>query len=116
MQTAKSMQQRVKNAYYNNEVGASQFACLDAYTGQVIWKLSMEALAPKESAIVAYGTLYIIPGEVTTAVDTISGNEYSTVNQLWAMGTTTIPTSNWSMWGADPTHSSTAPRGQITLL
>ncbi len=58
--------------------------------------------------------MYLIPGEVTTAVDTISGNEYSTANQLWAMGTTTVPTSNWSMWGADPTHSSTAPEGPTT--
>jgi outer membrane protein assembly factor BamB len=104
-----------QNAYYNNEVGASQFACLDAHTGQVIWKLSMEALAPKESVIVAYGTLYIIPGEVTTAVDTISGNEYSTANQLWAMGTKSIPVSNWSMWGADPSHSSTATAGPTNL-
>jgi outer membrane protein assembly factor BamB len=104
-----------QNAYYNNEVGASQFACLDAYTGQVIWKLKMEALAPRESVIVAYGTLYLIPGEVTTAVDTISGNEYSMVNQLWAMGTTIVPTSNWSMWGADPTHSSTALQGPNNL-
>ncbi len=104
-----------QNAYYNNEVGASQFACLDAYTGQIIWKLKMEALAPKESAIVAYGTLYLIPGEVTTAVDTISGNEYSTANQLWAMGTPSTPVSNWSMWGADPTHSSSAPQGPANL-
>ncbi len=104
-----------QNAYYNNEVGASEFACLNAYTGQVIWKLPMEALAPKESVIVAYGTLYIIPGEVTTAVDTMSGNEYSTANQLWAIGTNTAPTSNWSMWGADPTHSSAAPQGPSNL-
>ncbi len=104
-----------QNAYYNNEVGTSQYACLDAYTGQVIWKLKMEALAPKESAIVAYGTLYIIPGEVTTAVDTISGNEYSTINQLWAMGNPSVPVSNWSMWGADPTHSSTASEGPNNL-
>ena len=104
-----------QNAYYNNEVGASQYACLDAHTGQVIWKLKMEALAPRESAIVAYGMLYLIPGEVTTAVDTISGNEYSTANQLWAMGTNNISTSNWSMWGADPTHSSTAAQGPNNL-
>jgi outer membrane protein assembly factor BamB len=104
-----------QNAYYNDEVGASEFACLNAYTGQVIWELPMEALAPKESVIVAYGTLYMIPGEVTTAVDTISGNEYSTANQLWAMGTNSIPMSNWYMWGADPTHSSTALQGPANL-
>ena len=31
------------------------------------------------------------------------------------MGTKSIPISNWSMWGADPTHSSTAPEGPTNL-
>ncbi len=127
----------------------SEYACLNAYTGQTIWTLPIEALPPRESAIVAYGNLYIIPGSVTTAVDTTSGTEYSTDSQLWAIGTisTPIPTpsptptptvtptptptptpvptptriltpitvSNWSMWRADPTHSSTAQEGPSNL-
>jgi outer membrane protein assembly factor BamB len=104
-----------QDASYNGEVGASQFACLDAYNGRVIWKLSMEALAPRESVAIAYGNLYMIPGDVTTAVDTISGNEYATINQLWAMGTSSITVSNWPMWRADPTHSSTAQKGPTSL-
>jgi outer membrane protein assembly factor BamB len=104
-----------QNAYYNDEIGYSEYACLDAQTGAVIWRLPMEALGPKESAIVAYGNLYLIPGEVTTAVDTISGNEYSTANQLWAMGTDPVPVSNWSMWGSDAAHSSSAPMGPNNL-
>jgi len=44
-------------AMYGGEVGVSQYACLNAYTGQAIWTLPIEALAPRESAIVAYGTL-----------------------------------------------------------
>ena len=102
-------------AQYNGPLGISEFACLDAYTGQPIWKLTMEALPPRESVIVAYGNLYLIPGDVTTAVDTLSGTEYSTVNQLWAIGTKTIPVSSWPMWRADPTHSSTAPEGPSNL-
>jgi outer membrane protein assembly factor BamB len=93
----------------------SEFACLNAYTGQPIWKLPIEALPPRESAIVAYGNLYIIPGTVTTAVDTMSGTEYSTVNELWAIGTSSIPVSSWPMWRADPTHSSTAQEGPSNL-
>jgi outer membrane protein assembly factor BamB len=104
-----------QDAAYNGEIGASQFACLDAYSGRVIWALDMEALAPKESVAIAYGNLYIIPGDVTTAVDTISGNEYTTNNQLWAMGTESQAGSNWPMWRADPTHSSTAPTGPTNL-
>jgi outer membrane protein assembly factor BamB len=104
-----------QDASYNGEVGASQFACLDAFSGQVIWALDMEALAPKESVAIAYGNLYIIPGDVTTAVDTISGNEYTTNNQLWAMGTQSTAVSDWPMWRADPSHASTAPSGPTNL-
>jgi outer membrane protein assembly factor BamB len=104
-----------QNVGYNGEVGASQFACLNAYTGQVIWTLPIEALAPRESTAIAYGNLYIIPGDVTTAVDTISGNEYTTSNQLWAIGSASIPVSNWYTFRADPTHSSTAQEGPSNL-
>ena len=138
-------------AAYNGPPGTSEFACLNAYTGQPIWTLPIEALPPRESVAIAYGNLYIIPGDVTTAVDTLTGTEYSTVNQLWAIGaiSTPIPTpsptptptatptptpiptpvptptptpiptsitvSNWSMWRADPTHSSTAQEGPSNL-
>lgn len=102
-------------AAYGGPYGSSEFACLNAYTGQPIWKLPIEALAPRESAIVAYGNLYIIPGNVTTAVDTTSGAEYSTTSQLWAIGTKPIAVSNWPMWRADPTHSSTAQVGPSNL-
>jgi outer membrane protein assembly factor BamB len=102
-------------AQYNGPAGTSEFACLNAYTGQPLWKLPIEALPPRESAIVAYGNLYIIPGTVTTAVDTMSGTEYSTVNELWAIGTSSIPVSSWPMWRADPTHSSTAQEGPSNL-
>ncbi len=133
-------------AQYNGPAGTSEFACLNAYTGQQIWKLPIETLPPRESVIVAYGNLYIIPGSVTTAVDTLSGTEYSTNSQLWAIGSNNTPTtnpssapsqigkqnspnplsssnqilpsttaSNWTMWRADPTHSSTASIGPSNL-
>jgi outer membrane protein assembly factor BamB len=130
-------------AAYNGPAQISQFACLNAYDGQTIWTLPIEALAPRESDIVAYGNLYIIPGNVTSAVDTTTGTEYSTDNQLWAIGgstSTPAPTpistptpaptatptpsltpiststvSNWTMFRADPTHSSTAAVGPSNL-
>jgi outer membrane protein assembly factor BamB len=102
-------------AAYGGPVGVSEFACLNAYNGRTIWTLPIEALAPRESDIVAYGNLYVIPGNVTTAVDTTSGTEYSTDNQLWAIGTNSIPVSNWPMFRADPTHSSTASEGPSNL-
>jgi outer membrane protein assembly factor BamB len=134
-----------EEAFYGQVTNTrSEYACINAYTGELIWKLPIEALAPRESAIVAYGTLYIIPGSVTTAVDTTSGTEYSTDSQLWAIGpsTTLSPTptstpkptatekptptstpilvpaptsSDWAMFRADPAHSSTAPIGPSNL-
>jgi outer membrane protein assembly factor BamB len=75
----------------------------------------MEALAPRESVAVAYGNLYLIPGDVTTAVDTISGAEYNSLSQVWAMGTNSTTVSSWPMWGSDPTHSSAAQVGPSNL-
>jgi outer membrane protein assembly factor BamB len=97
-------------ASYSGTNSESEFACLDAFTGQVIWKLPIEAFAPRESVAVAYGNLYLIPGDVTTAVDTISGEEYSTMNQVWAIGA-----SSWPMWRHDPAHSAIGQSGPANL-
>ncbi len=102
-------------AQYGGQMGTSEFVCLDAYTGRLIWKLPTEALAPRESVAIAYGNLYLIPGNVTTAVDAISGDEYTTMNQVWAIGSSEPEVSNWPMWRADPAHSSTAPTGPSSL-
>ena len=102
-------------AQYGGQVGTSEFVCLNAYTGEVNWKLPIEALAPRESVAIAYGRLYLIPGTVTDAVDAISGSEYNTFNQVWAIGEPEIEISNWPMWRADPSHSSTAQVGPSSL-
>src|SRR4030067_3514692 len=81
-----------------------------------IWKLPIEALGPRESVAVAYGNLYLIPGNVTTAVDAISGSEYTTLNELWAIGTRSSPVdSDWPMWRHDPAHSSISQGGPSNL-
>ncbi|MCW3997808.1 MAG: PQQ-binding-like beta-propeller repeat protein [Candidatus Bathyarchaeota archaeon] len=95
---------------YTAEQGNSEFACLDAFTGKLIWKLPIEAFAPRESIAVAYGNLYLIPGDVTRSVDTESGEEYDTINQVWAIGT-----KPWPMYRYDPVHSATGQSGPTTL-
>ncbi len=107
-------------AQYNKPYGTSEFSCLDAITGQKLWSFEMEALPPRESVAIAYGTLYIVPGDVTTSVDTISGNEYATDEQVWAIKDVnpTEPakvSSSWPQWRTDPAHSSTAPFGPSNL-
>jgi outer membrane protein assembly factor BamB len=97
-------------ASYTGENGESEFVCLDAYTGQLIWKLPIEAFAPRESVAIAYGNLYLIPADVTTMVDSKSGEEYSTLNQVWAIGA-----EQWSMWRHDPAHSAVGQSGPANL-
>jgi outer membrane protein assembly factor BamB len=104
-----------ESAMYGGETGISEFACLNAFTGDKIWSLPIEAMAPRESVAIAYGTLYLIPGNVTTAVDSVSGNEYSRLNEVWAIRDPQTTVSNWPMWRADPAHSSTAPVGPSNL-
>ena len=100
-------------ASYTGGEGSSEFACLDAYNGRVLWTLPIEAFAPRESVIIAYGNLYIIPGSVTTAVDSISGEEYDTMGQVWAFGP-----QSWSMWRQNPAHTAVGQSGptNLTLL
>ncbi len=99
-----------QEAAYGGINGTSEYVCLDAFTGQMIWKLPIEAFAPRESAIIAYGALYLIPGDVTQSVDSISGNEYSTVNQIWAMKTT-----DWPMYRRDAAHTAVGQSGPQNL-
>ena len=99
-----------QTASYTGQVGASEFACLAADTGQLIWKLPIEAFAPRESVAIAYGILYLIPGDVTKAVDVESGEEYTTFNQVWAIGTR-----SWHMWRHDAAHSGTGQFGPANL-
>jgi len=47
-----------QTASYTGQQSESEFVCLDAYTGDLIWELSVEAFAPRESVAVAYGNLY----------------------------------------------------------
>jgi outer membrane protein assembly factor BamB len=106
-----------QNASYGDEVGASEFACLDALTGQPIWKLPIEAFAPRESVAIAYGILYLIPGDVTKAVDSITGGEYETKGQVWAIGTTSpqLSTDSWPMFRHDAQRSSIGQGGPSNM-
>jgi outer membrane protein assembly factor BamB len=105
-----------QDASFGEETGDSEYVCLDAYTGEVYWKLSVEAYAPRESAIVAYGNLYIIPADITTAIDSFSGNEYDINGQIWAIGTSTeTSTSSWSMFRNDAVRSATGNIGPSNL-
>jgi outer membrane protein assembly factor BamB len=106
-----------QNASYGDEYGSSEFACLDAFTGEAIWTLPIEAYAPRESVAIAYGYLYLIPGEVTEAVDSTSGDEYDLMGHIWAIASskTEPETGSWNMFRHDYGRSSIGERGPANL-
>lgn len=103
-----------QDAKYGDEWGLSEFVCLNALTGEPIWKMDIEAYAPRESVAIAYGKLYLIPGDVTESVDSTSGSEYDVEGQVWAVGTSSSAGS-WSMFRHDAARSSIGVNGPANL-
>ncbi|MCW4010220.1 MAG: PQQ-binding-like beta-propeller repeat protein [Candidatus Bathyarchaeota archaeon] len=89
-----------------NQSSTSQFACLDAFSGNLVWTLPIEAHAPRESVAVAYGRLYIIPGYVNVG----ALNSYITPGQVWALGT-----QPWNMYRRDAQHTAVGQSGPTNL-
>ena len=84
----------------------SEFACLDAYTGNVIWTMDTEAFPPRESVAIAYGNIYLIPAFIKA----LQMDEYTIMDQVWAIGTR-----DWPMFRHDPTHSAAGQSGPTNL-
>ncbi len=98
--------QRVSSDPYTMEYSESEFACLDAFTGELVWKLPIEAHPPRESVAIAYGNLYLIPGYIEeNRMDT-----YIKPDEVWAIGT-----NSWPMWRRDPEHTATGQSGPAEL-
>jgi outer membrane protein assembly factor BamB len=98
--------QRASSDPITREYSKSEFACLDAYTGQLVWKLPIEAYAPRESVAIAYGNLYLIPGYI----EENTMDSYTTLDEVWAIGT-----KSWPMWRHDPEHTATGQSGPTNL-
>ena len=94
--------QRVSYDPYTLEYGESEFACLDAFTGDLVWKLPIETHAPRDSIAIAYGNLYIIPGYI----EEMKMDDYITLDEVWAIGT-----DSWSMWRSDSENTGTGQSG-----
>jgi outer membrane protein assembly factor BamB len=98
--------QRVSSDPYTMEYSESEFVCLDAFTGHLIWKLPIEAHAPRESVAIAYGNLYLIPGYIEENMM----NSYITLDEVWAIGS-----KSWPMWRRNPEHTATGQSGPANL-
>jgi outer membrane protein assembly factor BamB len=98
--------QKASSDPFTGEHSRSEFACLDAYTGKLVWKLPIEAHPPRESVAIAYGNLYLIPGYI----EENTMDSYTTLNQVWAIGS-----KSWPMWRRDPEHTGTGQSGPVNL-
>jgi outer membrane protein assembly factor BamB len=87
--------------FATGEHGHSEFACLDAYTGEVIWTEPWENGPPFNNQCNAYGKLFIVP----TASVYHSGVFVYRENpryEVWCIGDTP---KDWSMFLSDPENS-----------
>ena len=93
------------------EPGHSEYACLDAFTGEVIWTEPWENAPPFNLQCNAYGKLYIIPTEstYTPGVFTYSGlgtgytqQDTGILGEVWCIGDTP---KDWPMFLSDPENS-----------
>jgi len=91
---------------FTGERGKSEFACLDAFTGKLVWTLPIEAYPPRESVAVAYGNLYLIPGYIKES----QMDSYIVLDEVLAIGT-----KPWPMFRHDPQHTSTGQSGPTNL-
>ena len=98
--------QRASSDPITGEYSKSEFACLDAYTGKLVWRLPIEAHPPRESVAIAYGNLYLIPGYI----EENTMDRYITLDEVWAIGT-----KPWPMWRRDPEHTGTGQSGPTNL-
>jgi outer membrane protein assembly factor BamB len=98
--------QRVSYDPYTLEYSTSEFACLDAFTGDLVWKLPLETHCPRDSIAIAYGNLYIIPGYI----EEMTMDDYITLDEVWAIGT-----DSWSMWRKDSGNNGAGQTGPTEL-
>lgn len=91
---------------FTGEYSKSEFACLDAYTGDLLWKLPIEAYAPRESTAIAYGNLYLIPASIGYQ----EMDSYTLLNEIWAIGS-----KQWPMFRSDSAHTAARDSGPTNL-
>lgn len=98
--------QRASQDPYTMEYSESEFVCLDAFTGAVVWSLPIEAYAPRESVAIAYGNLYLIPGYI----EEDRMNSYVTLDEVWAIGS-----KSWTMWRGDSGNTAVGQSGPVNV-
>ena len=98
--------QRVSYDPYTLEYSKSEFVCLDAFTGDLLWELPIETHSPRDSIAIAYGNLYVIPGFIKE----MTMDDYTTFDEVWAIGT-----NSWPLWRNNPQNNGDGKAGPKEL-
>ena len=89
--------------FATGEPGHSEFACLDAFTGEVIWTKPWENGPPFNYQCNAYGKLFIVP---TVSTYNPGVHKYAfeegLLGEVWCIGDTP---KDWPMFLSDPENS-----------
>lgn len=98
-------------------MGSSEYACLNAYTGQVIWQVPKEFdSGPSDVTCIAYGNFYGMDQELKTGV-TVDSN----VAGVWPAAQQYVlicygaAPQDWTMFGGNSMHSATGYGGPTNL-
>jgi outer membrane protein assembly factor BamB len=88
-------------------MGSSEYSCLNATTGEVIWQTNKEFFSgPNDYTCIAYGNFYGIDQELSTGV-TVDSN----VGGIWPAAQQHLlicygnKPKDWSMFGGNPAHT-----------
>lgn len=87
------------------ETSKSEFSCLDAYTGKVLWQIDEEySRGPSDYACIAYGNFYGINNRR-------EGGPSSSQLKLICYG----PSKDWTNFMGDPQHTATGYGGPVNM-
>jgi len=98
-----------ENRYRDFDTGAfadTEFDCLDAYTGNLIWSMPLDTSPPQNAQCIAFGNLYVAPANPFPATGGVwsyqQTSEGSFVGEVWCISSAAV---DYPMYFADPTHS-----------
>jgi len=85
-----------------HEPGKSEYVCLDAETGKLLWKLPIQIGSPSPGQCVAFGNLYLIPNRIKLAPYAAGARGYDPLDEVWCISS---EPKDWTNFRGDPENS-----------